>query len=91
MRKKSKKSSGLPKVSRSEQKDFSKQAMTSHNEYRRHHGAPPLEQSRDLQKRAQKWAKHLAKHDLFEHSKANDIGENVAMHYSSLSTEYSGM
>ncbi|XP_003726109.2 uncharacterized protein LOC100892542 [Strongylocentrotus purpuratus] len=90
LRKKSKKSSGLPKVSRSEHKDFSKQAMTSHNEYRRHHGAPPLEQSRDLQKRARKWAKHLAKHDLFEHSKANDIGENVAMHYSSLSTEYSG-
>ncbi|XP_063966192.1 uncharacterized protein LOC129278036 [Lytechinus pictus] len=89
-KKKSKKSSGLPKVSRSEQKAFDKEALRSHNDYRRHHGAPPLEESRELSKRARKWAKHLAKNNLFEHSKANDIGENVAMHYSSLSTEYSG-
>lgn len=96
---KSKKSKGVKKseddswklrVSRSEQKKFQQEALEVHNQYRSHHKAEPLVISRELSRKARKWAKHLAKNDLFEHSNATDIGENVAMHYSSITTAYSG-
>ena len=54
------------------------------------HQVEPLKMSAGLCKSAQDWAEHLAKNDLFEHSDRSDIGENVAMHYSSATTEYSG-
>ncbi len=49
-----------------------------------------MKMSEDLNKSAQSWAEHLAQNDLFEHSDRSDIGENVAMHYSSATTAYSG-
>ena len=77
-------------VSNSDQGLFQKDALNGHNEYRSQHGADPLTLSDDLCKSALDWAQHLAQNDLFEHSKRTDIGENVAMHYSSATTEYSG-
>ncbi len=69
---------------------FQQDALSVHNEYRSKHGVDSLKMSDDLCKTAQDWAEHLAKNDLFEHSKCTDIGENVAMHYSSATTAYSG-
>ncbi|XP_071821096.1 uncharacterized protein [Apostichopus japonicus] len=77
-------------VSSSEQSEFQKEALQIHNQYRAHHHVLPLMTSKELNKQAEKWAKHLAENDLFEHSTSDDIGENVAMHYSSLTTAYSG-
>ncbi|XP_022099173.1 uncharacterized protein LOC110983864 [Acanthaster planci] len=78
------------KISSTELRKFQKDALDVHNEYRSKHGVNSLRLSDDLCKSAQDWAEHLAKKDRFEHSKRNDIGENVAMHYSSATTEYSG-
>ncbi|XP_071801937.1 uncharacterized protein [Asterias amurensis] len=78
------------KVSKSELKQFQKEAHSVTNDYRSKHDVDSLELSGDLCKAAQDWAEHLAKKDLFEHSKSKDIGENVAMHYSSATTAYSG-
>lgn len=78
-------------VSSSEQSEFQREALQIHNQYRAHHHVLPLMTSKELTKQAEKWAKHLAENDLFEHSTSDDIGENVAMHYSSLTTAYSGM
>ncbi|XP_071801939.1 uncharacterized protein [Asterias amurensis] len=69
---------------------FQQDALSVHNEHRSKHGVDSLRMSADLCKSAQDWAEHLAKNDLFEHSKGTDIGENVAMHYSSATTAYSG-
>ena len=78
------------KVSKSELKQFQREAHSVTNDYRSKHDVDSLELSGDLSKAAQDWAEHLAKKDLFEHSKSKDIGENVAMHYSSATTAYSG-
>ena len=71
-------------------KQFQKDALSFHNSNRSKHGVDLLRLSDDLCKTAQEWAERLAKKDLFEHSKRTDIGENVAMHYSSATTAYSG-
>ncbi|XP_033107355.1 Golgi-associated plant pathogenesis-related protein 1-like [Anneissia japonica] len=77
-------------ISKSEQKQFQQEALTTHNEYRVKHGVPKLTASEDLNKHSQKWAEHLAKTGKFEHSEQRQYGENIAMHYSSETTDYSG-
>ena len=50
-----------------------------------------MKMSKDLCKSAQAWADELAESNQFKTSGRSDVGENVGMHYSSASTEYSGM
>ncbi|XP_072016716.1 uncharacterized protein [Amphiura filiformis] len=86
----SKKKGGLPKVSRSELKKFQKECLEHHNDYRKKHKVSAMKMSDDLCKSAQEWAQELAKKNQFKTSGRTDVGENVGMHYSSASTEYSG-
>lgn len=74
--------------------EFELAALKAHNIHREKHSAPPLELNRELCDMAQKWANHLADHDLFEHSdrenrkyKGWSAGENLA--WSSSKTEAS--
>ncbi|KAK3087250.1 hypothetical protein FSP39_003600 [Pinctada imbricata] len=73
-------------------KDFISDCVKVHNTYRKKHGVPPLKQSRDLSRYAQKWADHLAANNLFQHSDCNHkgkkLGENIASKRSSAETEY---
>lgn len=71
-------------------KYFQKDAVKAQNEYRKNHGVDKLKESPDLMERAQKFAAYLAEKDLFQNSSESDVGENIAMHYSSASTEFSG-
>ncbi|XP_072016718.1 uncharacterized protein [Amphiura filiformis] len=80
----------VPKVDKNEVKNFQKECLQHHNEYRKKHKVEVMKMSEDLCKSAQSWAEHLAQNDLFEHSDRSDIGENVAMHFSSATTAYSG-
>ena len=80
-----------PDLSPSDLSKFQKDALDSHNKYRSRYGAADLKRSDELTKRAQDWAAHLAKNDQFKNSGQSDVGENIAMHYSSASTAFSGM
>ncbi|XP_033096957.1 uncharacterized protein LOC117101177 [Anneissia japonica] len=71
-------------------KSFQKDALEAHNKYRSKHKAPALKESKELTKMAQEWAEHLVKNELFEHRESRDTGENIAMHYSSASTNFTG-
>ena len=79
-----------PDLSPKDLKKFQKDALEAQNKIRKKHDAKPLKQSKELEKRAQDWAAHLAKNDEFKNSGETDIGENVAMHYNSASTDFSG-
>lgn len=59
------------------QNQFQKDCLEAHNEYRRQHGAPPLEWSAKLALEAEKWAKDLAKKNVLQHSNLRDQGENL--------------
>ena len=80
-----------PDLSPKDLKKFQKDLLEAHNKMRKKHDAKPVKHSKDLEKRAQEWAAHLAKEDLFKNSGESDIGENIAMHYNSATTEFSGM
>lgn len=76
---------------------FRKNCLDSHNAWRKKHGVSPLKLNDDINKVAQKWAEHLAKHDEFAHSKpaqrqhkGNQMGENIAMKYTSDNQPYTG-
>ncbi|XP_071948909.1 Golgi-associated plant pathogenesis-related protein 1-like, partial [Antedon mediterranea] len=71
-------------------KKFQKESLEAHNDYRAAHGTPKLKLADDLNKIAQAYADQLAKTDSFRHSKRDGLGENLAMHFSSESTNYSG-
>nr|XP_033817962.1 uncharacterized protein LOC117368424 [Geotrypetes seraphini] len=68
---------------------FEKDFLTAHNIYRKQHGTPALELSRDLCQSAQKWAKHLLSIRTLQHS-GTDHGENLFYKYSSSAREMSG-
>ncbi|XP_038046035.1 Golgi-associated plant pathogenesis-related protein 1-like [Patiria miniata] len=68
---------------------FQKDALSAHNRYREKHGVGTLKLSDDLCAHAQQWAEHLASTDTFKHSN-KDFGENIAMNFSSQTTEYTG-
>ncbi|VDN10473.1 unnamed protein product [Dibothriocephalus latus] len=58
-------------------KGLNNEALETHNQLRKRHGVPPLKYSKRLASGAQSHAKYLAKHNLFEHSAANNYGENL--------------
>ncbi|XP_060064314.1 Golgi-associated plant pathogenesis-related protein 1-like [Ylistrum balloti] len=59
-----------------ERQKFREEVLAAHNKYRAKHGAEPLTQAKDLDEIAQKWAEHLVKNDIFEHSDT-EYGENL--------------
>ncbi|KAM4661966.1 uncharacterized protein O3C94_010616 [Discoglossus pictus] len=68
---------------------FEKDFLTAHNLYRKQHGSPPLQLSRELCKSAQKWADHLLSIRTLKHSNT-DHGENLYYKYSSSTKELPG-
>uniref|UniRef100_H3AC98 GLI pathosis related 2 n=1 Tax=Latimeria chalumnae TaxID=7897 RepID=H3AC98_LATCH len=68
---------------------FEMEFLEAHNTYRKQHGAPPLQFSRDLCKSAQKWADYLLSINSLEHSKSNN-GENLFYRYNSRVQDISG-
>ena len=75
-------------------KKFIDEVIKAHNQYRANHQAPPLTHNKELSAHAQKWADRLAETDTFEHSdpdyNGKNVGENIAMKWSSKPKEYSG-
>ncbi|XP_067661889.1 uncharacterized protein [Haliotis asinina] len=73
---------------------FIDEVVKAHNEYRSRHQASPLSHSKDLSSTAQKWADHLALTNTFQHSntslKGEQLGENIAMKWSSRPDAYTG-
>ena len=76
---------------------FAQDALEAHNQYRKHHGIPPLELNQDLVDMAQRWADQLAVEDRLRHTKPNDrvfrgepTGENIAMKMDSRVDDYKG-
>uniref|UniRef100_A0A6Q2WZ70 SCP domain-containing protein n=1 Tax=Esox lucius TaxID=8010 RepID=A0A6Q2WZ70_ESOLU len=70
-------------------RDFERQFVDAHNDYRQKHGAPPLSLSKDLCNSAQKWANHLLSSKCLKHS-STDHGENLYYASSSVPKEYNG-
>lgn len=60
--------------------------LKAHNEYRKCHGANPVELDKTLNEYAQKWADHMAATSKFEHSETN-YGENIACTKSSKASD----
>lgn len=58
-------------------KNFKKDILDTHNQYRSQHGAPSLKWSSQLASGAEQWAKQLAKQNSIQHS-TGDYGENIA-------------
>ena len=58
---------------------FQDDLLSTHNEKRKKHGAPPLKWSDALERKATKWAQHLAKIDSLKHEQNVEEGENIAM------------
>ncbi|XP_043914400.1 uncharacterized protein LOC122790830 [Protopterus annectens] len=68
---------------------FEKEFLDAHNAYRKQHGAPPLQLSKDLCKSSQKWADHLLAIRTLKHSQS-DMGENLYYKQSSGIYDISG-
>jgi len=65
------------------EKKFEKDALESHNNYRKLHGVAPLKLDKKLCSYAQEWANKLAREDSFEHRTNQDFGENLYCSWSS--------
>ncbi|XP_022220824.2 Golgi-associated plant pathogenesis-related protein 1 isoform X2 [Drosophila obscura] len=63
------------------QADFAEDCLKKHNEYRKKHSAPDLTLDQELSNGAESYAKELAEKDVFEHSKAPGLGENLYLTY----------
>ena len=59
-------------------KDFKKDALDTHNEFRAKHGAPAMKWSSKLEARAQKWANEIANKGYLQHDSQKEDGENIA-------------
>lgn len=59
-------------------KDFKKDALDAHNEFRGKHGAPAMKWSSKLETRAQQWANEIAKRGYLLHDNQKEDGENIA-------------
>ncbi|KAM3910853.1 uncharacterized protein RB166_019653 isoform 2-T5 [Leptodactylus fuscus] len=68
---------------------FEQEALDTHNKYRRMHGAPPLQLSRELCESSQKWADHLLSINALQHSNTNH-GENLWYKWNSSMRDASG-
>ncbi|XP_040583746.1 Golgi-associated plant pathogenesis-related protein 1 isoform X1 [Lepeophtheirus salmonis] len=71
-------------------RQFAKQALDTHNKYRRNHNVPLLELSEELNKYAKEWADHLAKTDSFMHRPDGPYGENLFLAYGTGNTDCDG-
>ena len=76
-------------------KDFIKQSLKSHNDYRKSHGVPALKLNDSISAKAQKWANHMADSGDFKHCpdrdyKGDTLGENIAMKWTSSGEEFTG-
>ncbi|XP_048876872.1 uncharacterized protein LOC125746656 [Brienomyrus brachyistius] len=69
--------------------EFQKEALEAHNAWRQQHGAPPLSLDLGLCREAQKWAEHLAQHNMLQHSDT-DLGQNILSIWSSDKVPVSG-
>ncbi|ESO05375.1 hypothetical protein HELRODRAFT_171767 [Helobdella robusta] len=74
---------------------FTEEVLEASNAYRKRHGAVALKLNKEISKVSQAWAEHLAKTDTMSHNpspiyKNTNMGENIAMRYSSDMSEYSG-
>ena len=65
------------------QLQMQKQALDAHNLYRTRHCVPSLVLDDDLNRSAQDYAEQLAQTNRFDHSDADDYGENLYMRTSS--------
>ena len=63
------------------QQAYQSSMLSLHNGYRSQHHAPPLVSDASLQGAAQKYAQYMADNDLFQHSGAAGLGENIAYVY----------
>ncbi len=76
------------------QKRFIIEAIAAHNEYRKLHGVPALKVNAELNDLAQNWANSIASRKTLQHStnkyKNDNLGENVAMWFSTGATYYDG-
>ncbi|PAA50171.1 hypothetical protein BOX15_Mlig027945g1 [Macrostomum lignano] len=80
-------------MTKARMEQFIKEILDSHNAYRKRHQAPALRLSQDLTESAQSWAEHIAGNDKLEHDtqcQKDKIGENVAMKYSSVHSDFPG-
>ncbi|XP_069465934.1 uncharacterized protein [Ambystoma mexicanum] len=68
---------------------FEREFVEAHNNYRKQHGAPPLQLSRKLCRSAQEWAENLKSIRALQHSGTED-GENLFYKYSSSSRDMPG-
>ena len=63
--------------------DYQQKSLISHNKFRKDHHVPELQLNKELCEISKKYAEHLAKNDLFEHSwarfKGAPMGENLFM------------
>lgn len=75
--------------SSSECNQFESEFLEAHNNYRKQHGAPPLQLSRKLCRSAQEWADKLKTIRALQHSGTED-GENLFYKYSSSAREMPG-
>nr|ACO15637.1 Golgi-associated plant pathogenesis-related protein 1 [Caligus clemensi] len=70
---------------------FEREALETHNKYRKIHGVPLLELSDELNKYAKDWADYLAESDSFNHRPDGPYGENLFLTYGSGDTDCDGM
>ena len=63
--------------------DYQQKSLIIHNKYRKEHHVPELQLNKELCEISKKYAEHLAKNNLFEHSwarfKGAPMGENLFM------------
>ncbi|NEO60722.1 MAG: secretion protein [Moorea sp. SIO4G2] len=61
-------------------------SLSKHNTYRSTHHSPNMTLSSSLNNSAQSWANHLASNGIFQHSKTNNVGENLFVSYTTASS-----
>jgi uncharacterized protein YkwD len=66
--------------------EFRQAALELHNEFRTVHNAPYLREFNNLDNGAQNYAEYLAANEIFEHSNARGLGENLYMSYGMANT-----
>ncbi|CAF3630373.1 unnamed protein product [Rotaria sp. Silwood1] len=58
--------------------NWEQEALEAHNEFRAHHGVPPMVLDQRISRKAQAYADYLAANNLLEHSTNRDgLGENL--------------
>ena len=63
--------------------DFRAASLKAHNNYRAAHSTAALKQNASIDATALNYANYLGQNDLFEHSEAEGLGENLAASWSS--------